>query len=131
VVVALGATPIYLTATRHDAAVAAISHLPLLAATELTLAAAESEVWADARSLAAGGFRDTTRVASGDPRMARDICLTNADRLIPLLESYIARLQRLRNQLQAADPGIEQAFRRAKSARDAWLDQKETPHQEK
>lgn len=121
-VAALGARPHVLDANRHDAAVAAISHLPLVSAATLTLTAAESAAWPDAAPLAAGGFHDTTRVASGDPRMARDICLTNAGALLPLLDAYIARLQQLRGAIAAGEPeAIEGEFSAAKAARDGWL----------
>jgi prephenate dehydrogenase len=101
--------------------VAAVSHLPLAAAAALTLTASGVPAWPVAAPLAAGGFRDTTRVASGDPRMARAICLTNAGPLVALLDAYIERLQTLRDDIQAGRAGaIEETFRAAKDARDAW-----------
>lgn len=119
---ALGARPVVLDADRHDAAVAAASHLPLAAAAALTLTATENGPWADAGALAAGGFRDTTRVASGDPRMARDICLTNGGALVPLLDAYIRRLGQLRDAIQRGEgEAIERVFAGAKAARDGWL----------
>jgi prephenate dehydrogenase len=117
----LAVRPVLLDAARHDAAAAAISHLPLLAATALALVAAERPDWDIAQVLAAGGFRDTTRVASGDARMARDICLTNAQPMLDCLDSYLAMLHALRDRLSARDAGIEETFATAKRARDAWL----------
>lgn len=117
----LAARPLVLDAARHDAAAAAVSHLPLLAATALALVASSRPEWDSAQVLAAGGFRDTTRVASGDPRMARDICLTNAQPMLDCLDSYLAMLHALRDRLSARDAGIEDAFVMAKRARDAWL----------
>lgn len=126
-VTALGARPLIVDPAQHDAAVAAISHLPLLAATALMLTATQDPAWELARQLAAGGFRDTTRVASGDPRMARDICLTNTQPLLAVLDAYLARLHTLRDQLAAQDPAIEATFAAAKAARDAWLAQPRQP----
>jgi prephenate dehydrogenase len=74
IVTSLGARPILMTAASHDAAVAKVSHLPqLLAATLLGTAGADP----DAMELAAGSFRDLTRVASSDPAMWVDIIELN------------------------------------------------------
>jgi len=120
-VTALDARPFILGPSQHDAAVTSISHLPLVAAAALTLTAAADRAWPDARILAAGGFRDTTRVASGDPRMARDICLTNTEPLVAGLDVYIARLQALRDRIAARDATLEAEFSGAQRAREAWL----------
>jgi prephenate dehydrogenase len=111
-----------MTAEEHDAAVATISHLPLLAAAALTLTAGASPAWPLAQQLAAGGFRDTTRVASGDPRMARDICLTNRQPILDALDAYLAQVQRLREAVAAGDREIEGTFAAAKGIRDAWME---------
>jgi prephenate dehydrogenase len=118
----LGARPLPIDPDRHDAAVALVSHLPLVAASSLVLSAASGREWPLARSLAVGGFRDTTRVASGDPRMARDICLANAAPLLAALDGYLATLHQLRDRIAAADPSIEAAFAAAKADRDAWIE---------
>ncbi|MBF6589919.1 MAG: prephenate dehydrogenase/arogenate dehydrogenase family protein [Ktedonobacterales bacterium] len=123
----VGARPRVLDATRHDAAVAAISHLPLLAAAALALTASADPDWPEARRLAAGGFHDTTRVASGDPRMARDICLTNTQPVLACLDRYLATLQALRARVAAGDASIETCFAQAKRARDAWLAERDAP----
>jgi prephenate dehydrogenase len=120
-VAGLGARPHVLAPDHHDAAVASISHLPLLAATSVFLAAARMPRWLEARTLAAGGFRDTTRVASGDPRMARDICLTNTESILEALDAYLATLHEFRALLAARDPAIEEVFAHARALRDAWL----------
>jgi prephenate dehydrogenase len=120
-VTTLGAHPVLLAASQHDAAVAAVSHLPLLAASALVITASQSPAWAEGRMLAAGGFRDSTRVASGNPRMARDICLTNAQPLVACLDAYIATLQTMRERLLAGDAAIEETFRDAKQTRDSWI----------
>ena len=121
IVAALGAHPARLSPESHDRAVALASHLPLLAASALMLTIAESPNAADALTIAAGGFRDTTRVASGSPRMARDICLTNSAPLLVALDAYLNRLQALRQQLAGEDPAIEETFATARAARNEWL----------
>lgn len=118
---ALGAHPRLLSAEAHDRGVALVSHLPLLAASALTLTAAQSPDAEHGRMLAAGGFRDATRIASGSPRMARDICLTNAAPLIESLDAYISTLQSLRAQVAGENPAIEAMFDAARDARNQWL----------
>jgi prephenate dehydrogenase len=76
---------VFLTATEHDAAVAAISHLPLVVSAALVEAMTGLPDWPVARGLAAGGWAGMTRLAGGDPTMGAGILATNgaatADRL--------------------------------------------------
>ena len=124
----MGAHPQALAPEAHDRATALVSHLPLLAASALMLTAAQSADTADGFALAAGGFRDTTRVASGSPRMARDICLTNTTPLVASLDAYISTLQALREQIAGQSPTIEDTFVAARDARNRWLaDQTSSP----
>lgn len=103
---ACGAHPVVMTAAAHDVAVAGISHLPLIAAVALVEAvagaagAAARPDWPAAASLAAGGWRDMSRLARGDPRMGASIAATNApaiaDRLRDLravIDDWIATLE--------------------------------------
>jgi prephenate dehydrogenase len=118
----LGARPYVLDTEQHDAVVALASHLPLIAATALMLAASRSPHWLPAQALAAGGFCDTTRVASSSSRMARDICLTNQQAILDMLDEYQETLTRLRRQIAAGDQaGIEQSFQLARQERETWL----------
>lgn len=84
---ACGARPLRMGAAEHDAAAAAISHLPLLVAAALAEAVAGAETeqlgWPAAAPLAASGWRDMTRLARGDARMGAGIAATNG---APLLE---------------------------------------------
>jgi prephenate dehydrogenase len=121
IVEALGANPRIMPPERHDRAVALASHLPLVAASALTLTVAQSPYATEALALAARGFRDTTRVASGSSRMARDICLTNTTPLLASLDRYIATLQSFRDQIVEQNPTLEDTFASAKEARDGWL----------
>jgi prephenate dehydrogenase len=78
---AVGARGVDLDPQTHDAAVAAISHLPLLVSAALVeaIAGGRTPAWSAARDLAAGGWRDMSRLARGDPDMGAGILATNAD----------------------------------------------------
>ncbi len=95
---ATGALPVRMEAAAHDAAVALVSHLPLLAAAALveTAAGAAGEPapigWPDAAVLAASGWRDATRLARGDAAMGAGIAATNAAALAAVLRSYRERV---------------------------------------
>ena len=118
---AVHARPLMMDARRHDDAVALVSHVPLAVAAALIHATAGSPLWPDARVLAASGFRDTTRIASGDPEMARDIFLTNSEPVVAGLDACISTLVALREHIASHDPAVEATFRAARSSRDAWL----------
>jgi prephenate dehydrogenase len=120
-VTALGAEPLELDAEAHDAAVAGVSHLPMLLAAALTETLAEADDWPTMARLAAGGYRDTTRVAAGDPVMWRDIALANRAALLTRLDAFTATLARLRASIARGDAAeIEAALRAAQAARLAW-----------
>lgn len=102
---------------RHDAWVAAISHLPHAVATSLALAA-PPEAW----PVAAGGFTDTTRVAGGDVAMWTDIFLTNRGAVVESISAFEQRLSQLKAALQSGDEAaIREFLAAAKSARDAYI----------
>jgi prephenate dehydrogenase len=93
---AVGAVPVLIDAAEHDSYLAAISHLPLVAASALFSLAKESQAWNDLGVLAGPGFRDTTRLASSNPSMAHDISLTNRENMLHWLDRYIEELRRFR-----------------------------------
>ena len=112
--IAVGAMPVHMTAADHDAAVASISHLPLVVAAALVESIAgnpEASGWGVAKGLAASGWRDTTRLARGDPEMGAGILATNAtfvaDRLAVLREALDSWIDLLRN--DTMDAGALQA----------------------
>jgi prephenate dehydrogenase len=82
----------------HDAAAATISHLPHLLAEALAVTAGEMPL---AFALAAGSFRDGTRVAATAPDMVRAMCEANAERLLPALDRFIELLTHAREALAA------------------------------
>ena len=117
----LGCRLTILTPLEHDAVVARISHLPHLAASATALAALENDP--AAARIGGRGFRDTTRVASGDPRLWTEILLENREALEAPLARLIARLGEVLDFLRRSD---EEQLRRflaqAKRLRDQATD---------
>ncbi|MBI3523191.1 MAG: prephenate dehydrogenase/arogenate dehydrogenase family protein [Betaproteobacteria bacterium] len=118
-----GAQVSELAAAAHDQIFAAVSHLPHLLAFALVHEFAGRENSEQLFALAAGGFRDFTRIASSHPEMWRDICIANRAALIRELDAYQAELLRTRVLLASADgAALEAMFGVARARRDAWLD---------
>ena len=104
IVKAIGAIPVIMNYEEHDYSVAGISHLPHIIASELVnLVKASDSDKGFMKLLAAGGFKDITRIASSSPEMWEQICMTNTDNLIDLLKDYIDMLDNVRNRLIAKD----------------------------
>lgn len=89
----------------HDAAVAAISHLPHVIAAALAVVGDHGGLLA--QSLAAGSFKGATRVAATAPELQRAMCESNAPALVGALDEFIAQLQRAREDLSSDDPNIK------------------------
>jgi prephenate dehydrogenase len=118
----LGARPLFMDADEHDSYVAAISHLPLAAASALFLVAQQSQAWPELASLASSGFRDTTRLASGSPEMAHDIVKTNRDNVLHWIDRYQQELSRFRAAVESGDSkAIDELFARAQIERDTFM----------
>jgi prephenate dehydrogenase len=101
----VGARVLAVSPERHDLLVAVISHLPQLAATTLmNLAASRArDEHAELLLLAAGGFRDATRVAASNPDLWLDICAENRDAIVAVLDEYRERVGALRSILATGD----------------------------
>ena len=117
---ATGGRLLILDARRHDRIAATISHLPQLLATMLMNYAAERNATDDAfLRLAAGGFRDMTRIASSPFAMWQHILLANEGPILDALGSFAASLQRMRNRIIAEDlDALQTAFSEARRVRD-------------
>ncbi len=114
---ALGARVSALDPDSHDRTVAAISHLPHVAAWALVDALGRFEPGAGA--FAARGFKDTTRIAASDPPMWRDILLDNRDAIRASLGAFRASLDELERLLAAGDAaGLEELLARLKATRE-------------
>jgi len=120
---AVGAVPIEMEAHRHDQVVAAISHLPYLlsAALVATVAQEGSEddaVW----RLAAGGFRDMSRLAGSDLKMMGDILSTNSRAVAKMLALFRRELAMIEAMLISEDDvKLTELLRPARDARLAWV----------
>jgi prephenate dehydrogenase len=117
----IGATPLLIDAQEHDNLVAGISHLPLLLSAALVLATTQSTSWPQLSRLASSGYRDLTRLASGNPEMNASICLSNQSCILCWIDIFIIELQRLRTLIGNSDSGIEDALNIAREARTKWL----------
>ncbi|QYG92681.1 prephenate dehydrogenase/arogenate dehydrogenase family protein [Iamia sp. SCSIO 61187] len=123
VALAVGATIVPVSAAEHDRTVALVSHLPYaLAAVGAGLVDDHAEP-ALARALAAGSFRDLTRVAGGHPTLGAEMASGNADALAPVLRTVGRRLVALAEALDAGDDEVVAALfaagRRAREHHDA------------
>lgn len=107
----IGARSMFLPAREHDQLVAVASHLPyLISATLMHHASSmqDARVW----PVSASGFRDSTRLAGSDPRMMRDILLTNREAVLAQLVQYASELAHLTSLLENED----------EAALTAWLE---------
>lgn len=90
----MGSIPILLDAKEHDKITAAISHVPHIIAAQLVNLVRDADDGTEKmRALAAGGFKDITRIASSSPVMWQNICLTNSTDIKKLLDCYIEALK--------------------------------------
>jgi prephenate dehydrogenase len=122
----VGANPVHVDAEEHDTYLAAASHLPLVVSTALFSLVSQSHAWPDIAAVAGPGFRDTTRLASTNPDMSHNICLTNRENLLHWIDRFGEELQRFRSLIDKSEDQEElsKAFYRAQTDRDAFL---ETP----
>ena len=103
----------------HDIVLAATSHLPHILAFNLVGMLAERDDCDEVLRYAAGGFKDFSRIASSDAVMWRDICLTNQQAILGLLEQYHQGLNQLEEAIRTQDGDtLMTVFERAKQARD-------------
>lgn len=108
-----------LTAEDHDHMTAIVSHFPHLIAASLVHQLAKEEEYPFARQLAAGGFRDITRIASSNPEMWRDITTQNNAMIVRQMDNWMEEMAELRGLLvQNQEEAIQTYFQQAKSVRD-------------
>lgn len=117
----MGSLPIILNYREHDKITAAISHVPHIIAAQLVNLVRESDDEAEKmRALAAGGFKDITRIASSSPIMWQNICLTNIDEIKECLDRYISSLREASQALSEGDEKyLYQMFDKAGEYRNA------------
>jgi prephenate dehydrogenase len=114
-----GAEVVTLPPDRHDELVAVVSHVPhLAAATLMRLADQRSEEHRALLRLAAGGFRDMTRIASGHPGIWPDICSDNRTAIVAVLDELTEALRHMRDVVAGDDRGeLLAALEHARAAR--------------
>lgn len=119
IVTSFGADVVALAPERHDALVAVVSHVPhLTAVTLMGLASTRGEEHAALLRLAAGGFRDMTRIASGHPAIWPDICAENRAAIVEALDGLIGGLVGIRRAVDEGDRDtLLAALVRAREAR--------------
>ena len=128
-VVSMGAIPLVLDADQHDYVTAAISHLPHIIASSLVNLVRESDSEdGTMKMIAAGGFKDITRIASSSPDMWQQICLTNTDNIVRLLDHYIEALSAVRDKLNGRDARVlYDFFNNARMYRDSFIEASSGP----
>ncbi len=116
------AIPLVIACEEHDHATAAISHLPHIIASSLVNLVQKSDSEEGLmKTMAAGGFKDITRIASSSPVMWQQICLTNTDNIKNLLDRYIADLCHVREELEQKDAlALYNFFDQARIYRDSF-----------
>ena len=115
----LGAEVVAMTPQHHDEMVAVVSHVPhLTAASLMGVAADRAEEHAALLRLAAGGFRDMTRVASGQPDIWLDVCAENRPAIVAAMDALIERLGEMREIVRTdARDDLHARLRQARDAR--------------
>lgn len=118
---AIGAQVLRMTPENHDAAFAAVSHLPHLLAFAAFTAIAGQPAGRDYLSLAGPGFRDFTRIAASDPAVWRDILLANREEVLKQSQRFRLALDALEHTMLAGNgQALEDMIRSASEARAAW-----------
>ena len=127
----IGAHVVSLAPERHDAMVAVVSHVPhLTAATLMDLASGLGEEHASLLQLAAGGFRDMTRIAAGQPSIWPDICDDNAEAIVTTLDLLIEALAAMRQRVADHDHrSLLDILGRAAAARRALSERAPQPEE--
>ncbi len=118
---ALGCHVKQMSPEAHDAAYAAVSHLPHMVSFALMNAIQDQADGQDFLSLAGPGFRDFTRIAASDPAMWRDVLMSNREELLAQSRHFQRALHALETAINASNPdALEALIERASSARARW-----------
>lgn len=118
----IGSVCMVLDAKQHDQITAGISHGPHVISAALVNAVAARDNDGVYGKLAAGGFRDITRISSSSPEMWENICQTNRNSILEFLEEYITLLNQAKKDIASGDSvALMKLFSDAKSYRDSIL----------
>ena len=129
IALALRAIPLVLDYEEHDFSVAAISHLPHLIASSLVKLVKDNDGENETmKRIAAGGFKDITRIASSSPVMWEQICMTNTENLKTLMKRYMDSLEAIYNDLDTHNSkAIYDLFDESGKYRDTFSSTKRGP----
>ena len=118
---ALGCSVVKMSPQAHDAAYAAVSHLPHLIAFALINGISGQTSGQDYLSLAGPGFRDFSRIAASDPKMWRDILIANREELLEQSKIFQQTLQSLEQMISSGDgDALEKLVQQASETRANW-----------
>lgn len=120
----LKAIPLVMNPSMHDFATAAVSHLPhVLAYALVTLVQKQDDSDEVMKTIAAGGFKDITRIASSSPVMWQQICMENKTNLLFLLDEYIDSLKLIKDKItKNLDRELSDYFKNARDYRESFLE---------
>ncbi len=120
----LKALPIVMTPQYHDKVTAVVSHVPhLIASSLVNLVKDLDDTDHTMKQIAAGGFKDITRIASSSPSMWQQICMTNSQPILDAMQSYIESLQKICNDLQKGQSDkVEDMFDSSREYRNSIVD---------
>src|SRR3954463_5694680 len=118
---AIGAQVLRMTPENHDAAFAAVSHLPHMLAFAFFNSVAKQPAGRDFLSLAGPGFRDFTRIAAGDPEVWRDILMSNREEILKQSMRFRHTLDAMEHVMKSGNvEALEDLIRNASDARAGW-----------
>lgn len=122
----MGAVPVVLNPKQHDFCVAGISHVPhIVAAALVNLVNLCDNTEGTMKLLAAGGFKDITRIASSSPEVWEQICTTNSEAICALLQAYIDSLHHVKNIIKNNDSeALDRFFSEARDYRNSVADKR-------
>ena len=120
----IGAIPIVLDHNEHDMVVAAISHMPHLIASSLVNVVKNSDnEEGTMKTIAAGGFKDITRIASSSPEMWEQICTSNSKSISIMLDKFIKDMQKAQEYVDTKNgQAINEMFASSREYRDSFPD---------
>lgn len=129
IIASLGALPMVLSPDQHDFVTAAVSHLPhIISASLVNLVHDNDDEKEIMKQIAAGGFKDITRISSSAPGMWQQISFMNRDNVMKLLSEYIDSLTKIQAELATTDTeSIYELFDHARNYRDSFTDQSSGP----
>jgi len=126
---AIGSQVLRMTPENHDAAFAAVSHLPHLLAFAFFNAVARQPAGRDYLTLGGPGFRDFTRIAASNPQVWRDILMANREEILKQALRFRHALDAMEHVIQTSNgDALEALIRSASEARSAWQMNAATPH---